>query len=180
MQDRQVRISKFLSLVLRHEPGKIGISLDKNGWAPVSELLRACNARGFRLSREELDRVVAENDKKRFAFNNDLSLIRASQGHSIQVDLGYEPIEPPEILYHGTTERFLSSIREDGLTKRGRTHVHLSEDVASATKVGSRRGAPVVLRIQSGRMHSDGYKFFLSANGIWLTDKVPPDYISFC
>ena len=178
MQDRMVKISKFLSLVLRHSPEKIGLSLDDAGWARVDHLLLACNSNGFRLSREELEQVVANNDKKRFAFSAGRSLIRASQGHSVRVELGYRPVEPPGILYHGTTERFLASIKSRGLVKGGRNHVHLSTDAAAAVKVGGRRGKPVVLRVRSGQMHADGHLFYLSANGVWLTEEVPASYIS--
>lgn len=176
-KDETVKASKFLSLVLRHEPGLIGISLDSAGWVAVEELLRACRAHGRGLSLEELRAVVGGNDKRRFSFSEDGSRIRANQGHSVPVELGYESAEPPEILYHGTVERFLPSIMEEGLTRRGRHHVHLSADVETASKVGGRRGRPVVLKVESGRMHGDGHEFFLSANGVWLTERVPPRYI---
>jgi putative RNA 2'-phosphotransferase len=177
-RDETVKTSKFLSLVLRHEPGLIGISLDSAGWVSVEELLRACRAHGRGLSLEELRAVVEGNDKRRFSFSEDGSRIRANQGHSVPVELGYSASEPPEVLYHGTVERFLTSITREGLTRRGRHHVHLSADVETAAKVGGRRGRPVVLKVESGRMHRDGREFFLSANGVWLTERVPPEYLS--
>jgi putative RNA 2'-phosphotransferase len=179
MKDRVVRISKFLSLVLRHQPEKIGLKLDHEGWASVSKLLTACEAHGFPLTPEELQEVVRSNDKKRFSFSTDMLLIRANQGHSVTVELGYEPRQPPPVLYHGTAERFLSSIRQQGLIKGRRHHVHLSDNTETAETVGRRYGKPVVLRIESERMQSDGYLFFRSDNGVWLTESVPAEYIMF-
>jgi putative RNA 2'-phosphotransferase len=177
MKDALVATSKFLSLVLRHRPEVIGIELDAEGWVPVEDLLAACAQHGRAISREQLDAVVRTNDKQRFAFSADGTRIRANQGHSLQVDLGLVPVEPPELLYHGTVSRFLESIRRDGLVKGKRHHVHLSPDVGAATKVGQRRGRPVVLVIEAGRMFRDGHKFYQSENGVWLTDAVPPEYI---
>ncbi len=177
MKEQQVATSKFLSLVLRHRPEVIGITLDAEGWVPVEELLAACAQHSRAISREQLDVVVRTNDKQRFAFSADGSRIRANQGHSLSVDLGLAPVEPPELLYHGTVERFLESIRRDGLTKGNRHHVHLSPDIQTATKVGQRRGRPVVLVIEAGRMFRDGHTFYRSENGVWLTDSVPPVYI---
>lgn len=179
MEKSLVRVSKFLSLVLRHDPGKIGLRLDAAGWAEVDELLSAAAAAGSPIDRETLDRVVAENDKKRFAFSADGTRIRASQGHSVGVDLGLEPRTPPEVLYHGTATRSVDSIRETGLHSASRTHVHLSGDEETARAVGQRHGRPVVLTIAAGRMHRDGHPFFRSENGVWLTAAVPPDYIGF-
>jgi putative RNA 2'-phosphotransferase len=176
-QDRMVKISKFLSLVLRHQPEKIGLKLDQAGWVSVGELLEACQNHGFPLTKNELDAVVAGSDKQRFSFSGDGLQIRANQGHSVNVDLGYRPAEPPEELYHGTVERFLKSILDSGLSKGKRHHVHLSADLATARKVGARRGAPVILRVMSGRMQRDGLLFFRSENGVWLTDKVPTEYL---
>lgn len=178
LSNRLVKISKFLSLVLRHKPETIGLTLDPAGWVSVMELLRACTRHNFPLSLEELQAVVATNDKQRFAFSEDGRRIRASQGHSIEVELGYQPAEPPEFLYHGTVERFLPSIRAKGLLKGQRHHVHLSPDVATAAKVGSRRGQPVILTVNSGQMNRDGYAFYQSANSVWLTDHVPAIYIA--
>lgn len=176
---RQVRVSKFLSLVLRHRPERIGITLDPAGWVNVDDLLAACRRGGFPIIPEELKQVVAENDKQRFAFSDDGLRIRASQGHSVQVDLGYDPEVPPDVLYHGTSTRSLKSIQKNGLLRRKRHHVHLSLTPETAMKVGRRHGPPVILKIHSGRMHQDGHVFHLSANNIWLTENVPPSYIDF-
>jgi putative RNA 2'-phosphotransferase len=177
MQDRMVKVSKFLSLVLRHQPDRIGLKLDPAGWVSVEELLEACQSHGFALTKSELGAVVAGSDKQRFSFSDDRLQIRANQGHSVKVDLGYQPTAPPEELYHGTVERFLISILDGGLSQGKRHHVHLSADLDTAQKVGARRGIPVILRVMSGRMHRDGYLFFRSENGVWLTDKVPPEYL---
>ena len=177
MQNRFVKISKFLSLVLRHQPERIGLKLDPAGWISVEELLEACNSHGFTLTIDELEAVVAGNDKQRFSFSDDELRIRANQGHSVCIELGYQPITPPEVLYHGTVERFLRSILASGLSKGKRHHVHLSANIETAQKVGSRRGPPVILKVMSGRMHRDGYPFYCSQNGVWLTDKVPSDYL---
>lgn len=179
MKDRALRISKFLSLVLRHRPEEVGITLDQAGWASVSALLSAFEARGLHITSEELQEVVRKNDKQRFSFSPDGLLIRANQGHSLHVELGYEPVPPPPVLYHGTAERFLPSIRREGLSKGRRHHVHLSEQWETATEVGSRYGTPVLLKIASGKMHEEGHLFFRSANGVWLTAHVPVGYISF-
>jgi putative RNA 2'-phosphotransferase len=177
MPNQMVKISKFLSLVLRHKPETIGLTLDQAGWVAVSELLTACEQHGFSISPEELQAVVTNNDKKRFAFSQDGLFIRANQGHSVEVDLGYQPGQPPEVLYHGTVERFLASIMAQGLHKGRRHHVHLSPDLATAIKVGARRGQPVVLKVNSGQMHQTGYSFYQSANGVWLVERVPPKYL---
>ena len=179
MKDRHVRVSKFLSLVLRHQPEKVGVTLDREGWVPVSTLLEALGAHGLRLTLDELREVVRSNDKQRFSFSPDGLRIRASQGHSVKVELGYEPQPPPPTLYHGTAERFLPSIRQQGLSKGRRHHVHLSEQETTAVAVGKRYGRPVILEIASGAMHADGHAFFRSANGVWLTEHVPVKYISF-
>ena len=171
------KISKFLSLVLRHQPDKIGITLDESGWTPVGALLSACAEHGFHLTPEELREVVATSDKQRFAFSPDGELIRASQGHSVKIELGYEPALPPPVLYHGTAERNLPSIKERGLLKGRRHHVHLSETIETALAVGARYGKPVALTIESERMRRDGLIFYLSANGVWLTDHVPASHI---
>ena len=176
--DRElITTSKFLSLVLRHHPETIGIFLDEQGWVEIDELLAATNRFGRKLTRPLLDRVVRENDKQRFAISADGTRIRANQGHSIDVDLGLQPTQPPELLYHGTIARFLDSIRTSGLERGSRQYVHLSPDVETARKVGQRRGRPIVLLIETGRMFHDGHTFYRSANGVWLTDAVPPAYI---
>jgi putative RNA 2'-phosphotransferase len=174
-----VEISKFLSLVLRHKPETIGLSIDQGGWAQVAELLSAAKRAGISLNKEVLRQVVAQNDKQRFSFSADHLKIRANQGHSIPVDLGLEPLIPPEFLFHGTATRFLLCIRHQGLLPKGRRHVHLSPDEHTAVKVGQRHGNPIVLTIQAGRMHEYGFQFYRSANGVWLTDKVPGEYIIF-
>lgn len=171
--------SKFLSLVLRHKPDTIGIVLDRNGWVSVEELLAKSADYGLRLSRTELEEIVETNDKKRFAFSEDKTRIRANQGHSVEVELELEAAEPPERLFHGTVERFLGSIRTEGLKKMNRHHVHLSKDKETAEKVGDRRGEAIILTISSGDMFKDGHTFYLSENRVWLTDTVPVKYINF-
>ena len=172
------RISKYLSLVLRHDPSAAGITLDAEGWVAVAELLAGAARHGVSFTLVDLKEVVQTNDKQRFAFSPDGQRIRANQGHSVAVDLGLNPETPPPVLYHGTVERFVTSIMETGLEKRARQHVHLSPDVATANRVGSRRGQPVILKIAAAEMHSAGFLFFRSANGVWLTEQVPPQYIS--
>jgi putative RNA 2'-phosphotransferase len=174
-----VKDSKFLSGVLRHDPGKIGITLDAAGWVDVEALLAALKRRGRRMDRVRLDFVVEHNNKKRFEYDESGTRIRASQGHSVPVELGYEPTVPPETLYHGTATRSLDSIFAEGLVPGGRHHVHLSMDVETATKVGSRHGKPAVLLVAAARMHADGQAFFRSTNGVWLTGHVAPEYLSF-
>lgn len=170
--------SKFLSLVLRHQPEVVGMKLDDEGWLDIAELIEAANQRGKRLSLELLHEVVAINDKKRFALSEDGLRIRANQGHSVTgVDLKLSETTPPATLYHGTVAVFIESIRSMSLEKRSRNHVHLSADEATATKVGSRRGKPIILRVDAEAMHHDGHRFFLSANGVWLVDVVPPSYL---
>ena len=172
-------ISKFLSLVLRHNPDLIGISMDPEGWVSVEELIEKSNKHGNPLNAQLLEDVVVTNDKKRFAYNDDKTRIRASQGHSVEVDLQYEAIEPLEFLFHGTVDKFIESIKTSGLQKMSRTHVHMSKDRDTAIKVGSRRGKPLILVIRAAEMHRDGYKFYLSENEVWLTDQVPVKYIEF-
>lgn len=172
-------ISKFLSLVLRHQPETIGIELDESGWVAVDDLLEKMQTARNVVSIEQLREVVATNDKKRFEFNSEASKIRASQGHSVDVALGYEPMTPPDELLHGTVDRFVNSIRSQGLLKGNRHHVHLHCDLSVATQVGERRGQAVVLRIDSKAMHETGIEFFQSSNGVWLTLHVPPQYIQF-
>ena len=174
-----VRLSKFLSLVLRHRPESIGLALDDAGWANVDELLRQANKAGVPLTRELLQQVVAQNDKQRFALSTDGQRIRASHGQSIPVSLDLSAVMPPDVLYHGTTTRFLASIRRQGLTPRGRQYVHLSSDTETARAVGRRHGEPVVLTVRAREMHRDGYLFYHSASGIWLTEAVPVSYLVF-
>lgn len=177
--EQTTRTSKFLSLVLRHQPETIGVQLDEAGWADVSELLAGLNHSDHPITRDELNHVVATNPKKRFEFNADGTRIRASQGHSIEVDLQYEPQTPPEVLYHGTAERSLGSIRSEGLKKMERHHVHLSSETKMTMEVGARRGRPILLTIRAKAMHENGFTFFHSTNGVWLVDHVPPQFIVF-
>jgi putative RNA 2'-phosphotransferase len=170
--------SKFLSYVLRHAPESIGLALDANGWASVDELLAKAEGVGKRLDRAALKEIVATSDKKRFTLSEDGSRIRAAQGHSVEVALGLEPVAPPETLYHGTATRFLEAIRAEGLKAGSRQQVHLSADAATATAVGSRHGKPAVLHVAAGAMHAQGHAFFRADNGVWLTDHVPPQFLS--
>jgi putative RNA 2'-phosphotransferase len=175
----QKKISKFLSLVLRHKPETIGLVLDNNGWTEVDKLLVKVNQSGRHLKLDQLTQIVENNDKKRFAFSDGQTKIRANQGHSIEVDLALELAAPPEVLYHGTAEHNLVSIQKKGLLKGQRHHVHLSADSETAYKVGVRYGKPVVLKIKSQQMQSDGHTFFRSKNGVWLTDYVDHQYIEY-
>lgn len=178
-QDKITKFSKFLSLLLRHKPEEIGLTLDSEGWADVKELLERLHKTGKSHSMNDLREVVATNDKKRFSFNEDETKIRANQGHSLKnVDLKMQSQEPPEVLYHGTSQRFLKSIMESGIEKRSRQHVHLSKDKGTAMTVGSRHGKPAILIIAAQQMHNDGIEFYLSDNGVWLTDYVATKYLS--
>ena len=174
-----VSTSKFLSLVLRHQPDVIGLSLDAEGWADIDELIRL--AQGHKpLTRALIEAVVENNNnKQRFAISDDGQRIRARQGHSIDVDLGFVPVTPPALLYHGTATRFVASIRREGLVKRSRQHVHLSADADTATNVGARHGTPAILVVHAAEMVAAGHAFYRSENGVWLTDAVPADFIDF-
>jgi putative RNA 2'-phosphotransferase len=174
--DDLVRTSKFLSYVLRHHPEAVDLELGDGGWVEIDTLLAALARSGRPVSRATLDRVVAGTDKRRLEVDGDR--IRAAQGHTVPVDLGLTPAVPPAVLYHGTVEPFLASIRVEGLTPRGRTHVHLSADRQTATTVGARRGRPVVLTVDAAAMHGAGHEFYRAANGVWLTRAVPPQWIS--
>lgn len=165
------KTSKFLSLLLRHRPEKVGLTLDAFGWASVAELLQKTN-----ITQAELDTIVATDNKGRYSYSEDRTKIRANQGHSIRVNLELQPQTPPDTLYHGTVDRFMDSIQAQGLQPRNRHHVHLSADLATARTVGGRRGKPVILRIDAATMHADGHCFYCSENGVWLTDAVPPQY----
>ncbi|MFI5805615.1 RNA 2'-phosphotransferase [Streptomyces sp. NPDC051561] len=182
-EHRVVKVSKYLSKHLRHQPERIGLTLDENGWVAVDALIRAAGEHGFRFTREELDHVVATNDKKRFAIRDDgprqSALIRASQGHSVDVDLALPPAEPPAYLFHGTHPRAMTAIRAEGLRPMNRHDVHLSPDRETATRVGARRGRPVILSVDSGAMHRAGHVFRVSANGVWLTAHVPVAFLRF-
>lgn len=168
--------SKFISLILRHKPEAIGIQLDEHGWANVDELIEGIGkTRSFDI--QDLERIVAEDGKQRYSFNEDKTLIRANQGHSIPVDVELEEKEPPAVLWHGTGEKFTASIDKEGLIPKSRLYVHLSADPETAKKVGQRHGKPVVYTIDAGKMFEDGYKFYLSVNGVWLTKRVPAEYM---
>lgn len=171
--------SKFLSLILRHQPDVAGLTLDDAGWVDIDALLAGCARAGSPVTRDELDTIIRQNDKQRFAVSEDGRRIRASQGHSVQVDLGYEPAEPPAELYHGTAERVVPAIRREGLLRQARHHVHLSETAETARAVGQRHGRPVVIVVDAARMRTDGHVFFRSANGVWLVEHVPVAYLRF-
>jgi putative RNA 2'-phosphotransferase len=174
-----VHTSKFLSLVLRHDPASVGLTLDDAGWVAVDDLLAAAARAGVALDRPLLERVVRENDKQRFALSPDGARIRANQGHSVPVELGLTPTEPPETLYHGTAARNVEAILREGLRPGSRTHVHLSADEKTATTVGKRHGGEtVVLRVSAGAMHRAGHELYLSENGVWLAKTVPAEFIS--
>ena len=171
-------LSKFISLILRHKPEAIGIALDEHGWADVRELIDGiCRTPGNKIDMETLEEIVRTDEKQRYSFNEDHTLIRANQGHSIPVDVELEEKTPPDILWHGTGEKYVSSIDSQGLIPKGRLYVHLSTDVRTAEKVGSRHGKPVIYQIDCKKMVEDGHRFFLSANGIWLTKAVPAEYL---
>jgi len=174
-----VRTSKYLSLVLRHAPERAGVQLDEAGWVGIDELLAGAAANGRAISRAELDRIVATNPKRRFAFDETGTRIRAVQGHSVEIDLGYEPREPPPVLFHGTHPKVVDAIRTEGLRPMSRRHVHLSADVETAKVVGARRGRPVIVEVDAAAMAADGVTFFRAANGVWLCDRVAPRWLSF-
>jgi putative RNA 2'-phosphotransferase len=181
METNLVKISKLLSFVLRHRPDKIGLSLDKNGWADVQDLIDKINSHNGHdyLTVEILEEVVRKDNKKRYAFNDDKTKIRASQGHSVDIDLKLKETTPPEFLYHGTATQFIENIKKQGLKKMRRNHVHLSLDVATAKIVGERHGKPIILRIKSKEMNDKGVKFYLSDNKVWLTDDINTKFIDF-
>ena len=178
MTDHDSKLSKFLSFVLRHKPGSIGLTLNEQGWASISELLLKARAAGNSFTRDDLIRVVETNDKRRFTFSPDGKSIRAAQGHSVEVALGLVAQIPPRILYHGTASRFVDSIFSEGLRPQSRQQVHLSVDEATAVRVGQRYGKPVALVVAAGEMHASGFEFFLAENGVWLTDQVPPKFLT--
>ena len=169
-------VSKFISLILRHKPETIGISMDEHGWANVDELLAGIQ-KSFDITPEMLDEIVRTDSKQRYAFNEDKSLIRANQGHSIPVDVELEEKEPPEFLWHGTGKKYVDSIDKQGLIPKSRLYVHLSVDDETAKKVGKRHGEPILYHVKAKQMYKDGYKFYLSVNGVWLTAEVPLKYL---
>lgn len=174
------KTSVFLSLLLRHKPDAAEITLDEHGWAQVDELINNVNRLypgKYQLSLETLEKIVAEDEKQRYSFSDDKKLIRANQGHSIPVDVELKEKMPSELLYHGTAEKYTDSIEKNGLIKKSRLYVHLSRDIETAKKVGARHGKPVIYIVRSGDMYNDGYKFFLSENNVWLTDRVPVFYL---
>ncbi len=177
--EEQREYSKLLSFILRHEPGFAGLIPDRAGWVSVDELLVGLSKQGKPLTREALEQIVIKSDKQRFAFSEDGERIRSNQGHSIDVELGYESADPPDILYHGTASRFIEAISREGLRKQSRHHVHLSTSLETASKVGTRHGKLILLTIRAGQMKQAGFQFFLSTNGVWLTDHVPAQYIVF-
>lgn len=175
-----VQTSKFLSYVLRHRPGAIGLSVDPAGWVEVDALMTAARSeRGMSLDRDLLERVVHQSDKQRFEWSADGEHIRATYGHSIDVELGLEATVPPDTLYHGTARRAVPSIRRDGLLKKGRQHVHLSGAPEPAREVGARHGTPVVLPVEAEAMHAAGHRFYVSGKDVWLTEHVPVSFIQF-
>lgn len=176
---RLERISKFISMILRHKPQVIGITLDEHGWANVNELIKGINETGeeVEFSKATLEKIVKTDKKQRYSFSQDKTLIRANQGHSIPVDVELEKKEPPKVLYHGTGSRFVKSIQEQGLLPMERLYVHLSTDVETATNVGKRHGTPVIFKVNAEQMQKDGYDFFQSVNGVWLTKEVPTKYL---
>lgn len=183
MANKLTKLGKFISLILRHNPKIIGIELDKNGWADVNELINGINQSGNneekRINFEILEEIVKNNNKKRYEFNEDFSKIRACQGHSIDIDLELTEVKPPKVLYHGTAERFLPQIRKEGIKKITRQFVHLSETKETAYDVGKRHGKPFIIKVLAGKMHEEGNKFFISKNGVWLTDNIEVKYLEF-
>ena len=170
-------ISRYISLILRHKPEVIGITIDEHGWANVEELIQGIEKNNPEFNMEALEEIVKTDNKQRYSFNDDKTLIRANQGHSIPVDVELEEVEPPEELWHGTGEKYVASIDEIGLIRKSRLYVHLSKDKETALKVGSRHGRPVLYTVKTREMYQDGYTFFLSKNGVWLTKEVPVKYL---
>jgi putative RNA 2'-phosphotransferase len=178
MQSNSSQLSKFLSFVLRHKTDGIGLTLDPHGWASIDELIAKSDATGTRFNRADVLNVVETSDKKRFSISADGLHIRAAQGHSVSVELGLSPQEPPTVLFHGTATRFVDSILSEGLKPQSRQQVHLSADEATAYRVGQRHGKPAIFKVEALRMHAKGFKFLLADNGVWLTDQVPPEFLT--
>ena len=176
--EKHIKLSRFLSLILRHKPEEIGLTLDNQGYLEVEKLLQGINNTGRKIDKDILDEIVASDNKQRYSYNYDGTKIRANQGHSVKVDLGLTKSKPPEFLYHGTVERFLDSISKQGLLRMGREYVHLSDNIETAKNVGTRRGKPIILVINAEEMYNDGLEFYLSENNVWLVENVPVKYIS--
>lgn len=177
MSNKKNNLSKFISLILRHKPEAIGITLDEHGYANVDELIEGINKQNYIIDFDKLKDIVDTDNKQRYSFNKDFTKIRANQGHSIKVDVELEEKRPPKYLYHGTATRFVESIHNEGIKPQSRLYVHLSDNHTTATKVGTRHGSPEVLVVEARNMYKDGYKFYLSKNGVWLTEYVPTQYI---
>lgn len=177
-EKRRTSVSKFLSLVLRHRPEEVGLELGENGWVEVDTLIDSCARHKMPITIEELREVVETSDKRRFAFDENGERIRANQGHSVEITLEFEERSPPDILFHGTADRFRSAILSEGLRRMARHHVHLSAHEETAHKVGQRHGKPMIFRVDAKSMSSAGHKFYISANGVWLVDSVPPEFLS--
>jgi putative RNA 2'-phosphotransferase len=177
-RDRQTRVSKYLSLHLRHRPDALGLMLEPGGWVPIDTLLQAAAVRGFQVTRNELDAVVAGNDKQRFSISEDGVRIRANQGHSVEVDLELAPATPPATLYHGTGHQSVAAIQAEGLRRMQRHHVHLSADMETARRVGARHGRPVIFAVDAAGLAAAGHIFYVSANGVWLVESVPASYLT--
>lgn len=176
-KDGDISLGKFISLILRHHPEKIGITLDEEGWADTDELIDGINSAGRKIDMQTLERIVRENNKQRYSFNSDRSKIRANQGHSINVDVKMQEMTPPDILYHGTALRFLDSIKSGGIKKMDRLYVHLSNDIQTAVKVGQRHGKPAVLAVDAKAMNDDGHVFYISENRVWQSEDIPWKYV---
>ena len=172
------KTSKYIAYLLRHNPSAAGLEMDENGWVEVRSLIEGVCKTGRPLNLEMLAEIVETDAKQRFSFNEDSTKIRANQGHSLRVDVEMKELVPPAVLYHGTAEKYLSNIRENGISKQTRNYVHLSKNIETARRVGARHGAPVVLQLDAQRMHEDGYRFLLSKNGVWQTDHVPYCYVT--
>jgi putative RNA 2'-phosphotransferase len=177
-EEKRIRCSKFLALILRHQPESVGLTLEPEGWAPIDDVLNACHKKNRALTFSELEELLALDEKKRYSLDESRTKIRANQGHSTAVELTFEERTPPDILYHGTVERFLPSIFEQGLKPGSRHHVHLTESLETAQKVGARRGKPVILTVDAKAMSQARHRFYISENDVWLTDAVPPVFLT--
>lgn len=175
MDKNLVRMSKFLSLVLRHKPEVAGLALDENGWIGIDELLAGCKTAGHMISRSAFDEIVVTNEKKRFTVEGDR--VRAAQGHSVDIDLGYQPVKPPDVLYHGTATQFLDSIRKTGLQPQARQHVHLPSSLITAVDVGKRRGEAAIVAVKAKQAYEAGVLFYQADNGVWLSEEIAPQFL---